>query len=441
MWGRGDIMGRRRALILASLFYLVGAGVISMSGLNWLYCLGRGVFGFGVGASLYSSPIYIAEMSPKAIRGLLISLKQAFVALGVVCSYVTVLGLGGEGVDGADPGGSVPRRKVYAIAFVPALLQLIGMALLDPTPRWTVLRGKQDYAMKANKTLHRVAATQAEIEQFSAEMLRGALQEEEAPSLAQLLAHPHMRGVVLPVMLAEQLCGIPALQVFIPSLLYYLEKEYDMGTISLTHKPLILICSGLVLGANLTAAFLVDSSGRRPLLKAGGTIQAVSLGVVGLSMIGLRYAGHREVWDEWEGWECALVGLMGAGLVTSIVAFNLSFAPLSWLISTELFSLHWRGRVLALCVMTQALAQAVVLFGLQMINPHSGTLSGGAWEWTGTSALLALLTAVSLWWILRHLPETRGPVSYTHLRAHETPEHLVCRLLLEKKKNPESEKN
>eukprot|EP00658_Telonema_sp_P-2_P060586 TRINITY_DN49477_c0_g1_i1.p1 TRINITY_DN49477_c0_g1~~TRINITY_DN49477_c0_g1_i1.p1 ORF type:complete len:162 (+),score=33.27 TRINITY_DN49477_c0_g1_i1:321-806(+) len=28
----------------------------------------------------------------------------------------------------------------------------------------------------------------------------------------------------------------------------------------------------------------------------------------------------------------------------------------------------------------------------------------------------------------------RDAVSYTHLRAHETPEHLVCRLLLEKKK-------
>src|SRR5674536_382014 len=32
---------------------------------------------------------------------------------------------------------------------------------------------------------------------------------------------------------------------------------------------------------------------------------------------------------------------------------------------------------------------------------------------------------------MTHLP---GAVSYTHLRAHETPEHLVCRLLLEKKK-------
>ena len=29
-----------------------------------------------------------------------------------------------------------------------------------------------------------------------------------------------------------------------------------------------------------------------------------------------------------------------------------------------------------------------------------------------------------------------GPVSYTHLRAHETSLHLVCRLLLEKKKEP-----
>src|SRR5678816_4023846 len=32
--------------------------------------------------------------------------------------------------------------------------------------------------------------------------------------------------------------------------------------------------------------------------------------------------------------------------------------------------------------------------------------------------------------------DTPGAVSYTHLRAHETPEHLVCRLLLEKKTPP-----
>ena len=34
-----------------------------------------------------------------------------------------------------------------------------------------------------------------------------------------------------------------------------------------------------------------------------------------------------------------------------------------------------------------------------------------------------------------------GAVSYTHLRAHETPEHLVCRLLLEKKQTKHKEPN
>ena len=33
------------------------------------------------------------------------------------------------------------------------------------------------------------------------------------------------------------------------------------------------------------------------------------------------------------------------------------------------------------------------------------------------------------------------PVPYTHLRAHETPEHPVCRLLLEKKKKKKQEEN
>ena len=36
--------------------------------------------------------------------------------------------------------------------------------------------------------------------------------------------------------------------------------------------------------------------------------------------------------------------------------------------------------------------------------------------------------------------ELANPVSYTHLRAHETPEHLVGRLLLEKKKKKKKKK-
>ena len=35
--------------------------------------------------------------------------------------------------------------------------------------------------------------------------------------------------------------------------------------------------------------------------------------------------------------------------------------------------------------------------------------------------------------IMREDEQLKEPVSYTHLRAHETDSYLVCRLLLEKK--------
>ena len=39
---------------------------------------------------------------------------------------------------------------------------------------------------------------------------------------------------------------------------------------------------------------------------------------------------------------------------------------------------------------------------------------------------------------IRYTMDGKEPVSYTHLRAHETVLDLVCRLLLEKKKTPHS---
>src|SRR5674536_386309 len=42
--------------------------------------------------------------------------------------------------------------------------------------------------------------------------------------------------------------------------------------------------------------------------------------------------------------------------------------------------------------------------------------------------------------VISDCDQSLRPVSYTHLRAHETPEHLVCRLLLEKKKKKKTKK-
>ena len=51
------------------------------------------------------------------------------------------------------------------------------------------------------------------------------------------------------------------------------------------------------------------------------------------------------------------------------------------------------------------------------------------------AAILLARRKASFWWVMAifFFMLALGPVSYTHLRAHETVLDLVCRLLLEKK--------
>eukprot|EP00658_Telonema_sp_P-2_P051134 TRINITY_DN39159_c0_g1_i2.p1 TRINITY_DN39159_c0_g1~~TRINITY_DN39159_c0_g1_i2.p1 ORF type:complete len:108 (-),score=30.51 TRINITY_DN39159_c0_g1_i2:29-352(-) len=64
-------------------------------------------------------------------------------------------------------------------------------------------------------------------------------------------------------------------------------------------------------------------------------------------------------------------------------------------------------------------------------SSNSTTDSGSG---KGEKTMVTLVTVFQLIPTLTALSLATHPVSYTHLRAHETPEHLVCRLLLEKKK-------
>ena len=52
-------------------------------------------------------------------------------------------------------------------------------------------------------------------------------------------------------------------------------------------------------------------------------------------------------------------------------------------------------------------------------------------DWANRTATAAFLSRL----VPERLASISAPVSYTHLRAHETVLDLVCRLLLEKKKN------
>src|SRR5674476_360861 len=81
------------------------------------------------------------------------------------------------------------------------------------------------------------------------------------------------------------------------------------------------------------------------------------------------------------------------------------------------------------------IASLFFVFGLKMLSHPDKARKGNIIAAIGMG--LAIVATI----LLHHNPEGQPignipyiPVSYTHLRAHETGRNLVCRLLLEKKK-------
>ncbi len=91
----GDALGRRRELLLAAALYAGGAaGAAAAPELGALYAA-RLVYGLGIGFAMHAAPAYIAEAAPPRVRGLLISLKEAFIVGGILAGCALAGWLGG----------------------------------------------------------------------------------------------------------------------------------------------------------------------------------------------------------------------------------------------------------------------------------------------------------------------------------------------------------
>lgn len=75
----GHFLGRKRGLLLFSMVFLIGAGIMldakGSTGLGVLYG-GRVLAGIGVGALSNLCPIYISELAPPAVRGRLVGIYE-----------------------------------------------------------------------------------------------------------------------------------------------------------------------------------------------------------------------------------------------------------------------------------------------------------------------------------------------------------------------------
>eukprot|EP00854_Cymbomonas_tetramitiformis_P003851 gene3851-4809_t len=78
--------GRRNAIVVDGLFYIVGPLLMAVSGSVLGLVVGRLVVGVGVGISAVVVPTYVAEMAPANSRGAMVTIYELMLCLGMLCA-------------------------------------------------------------------------------------------------------------------------------------------------------------------------------------------------------------------------------------------------------------------------------------------------------------------------------------------------------------------
>ena len=138
--------------------------------------LGRVVTGFGVGTGLTVAPHYMAELSPKGVRGALVSLNEVSINIGLVLGFVAGWAFSGLGPD-------KNWRWMLGMGCLPPFFILIGLVFMPESPRWLI---KADRAGEAHRVLMAVCGR---------EEGEATMKELEEERRLRAIAKPHWRDL------------------------------------------------------------------------------------------------------------------------------------------------------------------------------------------------------------------------------------------------------
>ncbi|CAI9087052.1 OLC1v1021018C1 [Oldenlandia corymbosa var. corymbosa] len=361
-----DFLGRRRELMLSSLFYIVGALVTAWAPSFVLLVIGRLLYGIGIGLAMHAAPMYIAETSPSQIRGQLISLKEFFIVMGMLLGYI----VGSFLVDAVSG-----WRYMFGVSVPLALVMGAGMWWLPASPRWILLRAIQDkekfHDLRENaifcvfRLRGRVTGDEAsqEVDEILDELSQ--LSEEKKATLGEMFQGKCLKALFIGagLVLFQQSAGFTAAS--------------DATRASIYLGLLKLIMTGL-------AVLVVDRIGRRPLLLGG-----VSGMVISLFLLGSYYT-----------FLDGIPAVAVVGLLVYVGCYQLSFGPIGWLMISEIFPLRLRGRGLSIAVLVNFGANALVAFAFSPLKDLVG--AGTVFFIFGGIAVLSIA------FIFFIIPETKG---------------------------------
>ena len=360
-------IGRKKVFVFASILFAFSSISCVFSQTVISLIISRLIGGIAMGIVSVLGPLYISEISPPERRGMFVTFHTLAIVTGILLAYIFNFLLIGV---------ANGWRYMLMVPFFFSILVMIFMGLYLPeSPRWLIAKNRKKEAFDILKKAHghKLAIKEmGEIESSFSSKIKNV-------SFSYILKGTVGKLVLLGVFLAifQQLVGINAIINYAPIIF---EKTGVNENIALFQSIFI----GIV---NFLATFLclrfIDSKGRKTLLIWG------SLGMT-LTLAYISYG--------------FLFNLNNISILIAILAYIAFFAgtiaPMLGVITSEMFSNHFRGLAVSFTSTINWIFTFIVIqFSPYFLNQFGGAILFG---------IFTLCSFLSLIFVKIWIPETKG---------------------------------
>ncbi len=360
-----DRYGRRSILRLSALLFLVSAIFAAVPATFTEFLIARFAGGLGIGLASTIAPLYLAEVSPREIRGSIVTLNQIAIVVGMLLAYCTNWALAIT--------GPAAWRWMFGSAALPTLAFIICLRFVPESPRWLVQQGRMQEAGAAFGVIGGDAHRSEQLEE-----IRNAItQEVPPPGWFRRLRRPLVLAVGVAVL--QQITGINTV-LYYGSMLFVAHGNSGSDQRALAASMLIGLTNLIF---TLIALCIMDRIGRRILLTVSASVMCVAL-------LLLAFQFQRP--------NAAFALIVGFTMLYT-AAFNMGLGPGAWLYISEIFPTNVRGR--AMSIATAVLWASCILVSNSFLTMVRALGAAGAF------AVFAGICAIAAVFFSR-LPETRG---------------------------------
>ncbi|XP_073221766.1 sugar transporter ERD6-like 5 isoform X4 [Cicer arietinum] len=215
-----DYAGRRVAMGFSELCCILGWLIIAFSKVAWWLYVGRLLLGCGMGLLSFVVPVYIAEITPKDLRGGFTAIHQLMICCGVSLTYLV--------------GAYLNWRALALVGTFPCLAQLLSLSFIPESPRWLAKVGRME---RSEYALQHLRGKNADVSQEATEIrdFTEAFQQQTEASIIALFQLQYLKSITVGVglIILQQFGGVNGIAFYASSIFVSAGFSQSIGTIAM----------------------------------------------------------------------------------------------------------------------------------------------------------------------------------------------------------------